>query len=112
MEKITIYVLKLEQEKYYVGKTRKTVQERYVEHISGKGSEWTRLYKPIKILEEIQDCDKFDEDKYVKKFMSKYGIENVRGGSYTTIMLTHEQKELLEKEITAADDRCFNCKES
>lgn len=30
----------------------------------GNGSQWTKIYEPIKILEMFEECDKFDEDKY------------------------------------------------
>ena len=37
----TVYALKLEQEKYYIGKTNKPMSERYQEHVDGIGSSWT-----------------------------------------------------------------------
>ena len=40
--------LKLDEEKYYVGKSN-NVKKRYKEHITGNGSAWTRMYKPISI---------------------------------------------------------------
>ena len=59
-----IYVLKLEHHKYYVGKT-KNMSKRYQEHIDGTGSEWTNIFKPIKILEAFENigfCSEFFED--------------------------------------------------
>lgn len=76
---INIYVLKLKNNKYYVGKTKSLIN-RMEDHLSGDGSAWTRKYKPISVEEFKKDCDDFDEDKYTKIYMGKYGIENVRGG--------------------------------
>jgi cellular nucleic acid-binding protein len=105
----SIYVLKLENNKYYVGKTSKPVNERYDEHLNGKGSEWTKLYKPIKIKETKTSADQFDEDKYTKIYMAKYGIDNVRGGSYVRQELPQYQMEALKTEIRSCQDKCFKC---
>ena len=68
-----IYILKLEQNKYYVGKTDNP-QIRRDNHFNSNGSSWTRKYKPIEVIDVINDCDEFDEDKYTKKYMQSYGI--------------------------------------
>jgi predicted GIY-YIG superfamily endonuclease len=47
---VYIYVLKLEQEKYYIGKTNNP-QFRLDNHFTSNGSEWTKLYKPVFLLE-------------------------------------------------------------
>lgn len=104
----TIYILKLKNNKYYVGRTD-NVDKRYEQHLNGKGSEWTKKYKPIKILKIIEDCSAFNEDKYVKMFMSKYGIDNVRGGSYISFNINDNVKKLLQKEIWMANDVCIRC---
>jgi predicted GIY-YIG superfamily endonuclease len=44
---LSIYILKLEENKWYVGKTYRKVKERFQEHLDGKGSSWTKKYKPI-----------------------------------------------------------------
>ena len=41
--------------------------------------------------------------------MVKYGINNVRGGTYCSIKLSSAEKETLEKEIRGAQDCCFKC---
>ena len=105
---ITIYILKLEQNKYYIGKS-KNPESRLQEHKQGLGSSWTRKYKPISILETIENASPFDEDKQVKIYMSKYGIENVRGGSYITEQLTEEQHNSLKAEIWGSEDLCNKC---
>jgi predicted GIY-YIG superfamily endonuclease len=46
---LSIYILKLQENKWYIGKTYKKVKERFQEHLDGKGSSWTSKYKPIKI---------------------------------------------------------------
>ena len=47
---VFIYAIKLEQGKYYVGKTNNP-QFRIESHFNSNGSEWTKIYKPIKVLE-------------------------------------------------------------
>ena len=73
----TIYILKCEQNRYYIGKTERSLDSRIKEHFLNNGSEWTRKYKPIKLIDTIQNADDFDEDKYTKIYMKKYGINNV-----------------------------------
>jgi cellular nucleic acid-binding protein len=51
----------------------------------------------------------FEEDKVTKEYMAKYGIENVRGGSYTTMELSDNERELLYREIRSAKDQCLRC---
>ena len=103
-----IYILKLQDNNYYVGKA-KDVNKRFQEHISGNGSSWTKKYKPIEIVKVINNCSPFEEDKQVKELMSLHGIDKVRGGSYTKIELTKEEKDILQKEIWAAKDVCTRC---
>lgn len=103
-----IYILKLEQNKYYVGKSDNLLQ-RIDQHFFGSGAAWTKMYKPISIERIIPDCDSFDEDKYTKMYMATYGIDNVRGGSYIQINLNSNVHELLLREINGSKDRCFKC---
>jgi hypothetical protein len=105
-----IYVLQLEKNKYYVGKT-KNPYFRLESHFISQGSEWTKLYKPVKIIELIPNCDDYDEDKYTIIYMDKYGIDNVRGGSFTKIELDKSTKNQLEKMNKSANDKCFKCGE-
>jgi len=105
-----IYVLQLKQNKFYVGKTENP-DDRFKSHISGSGSAWTKKYKPIKTIELVEG-DKYDEDKYVLKYMDKYGVDNVRGGSYSKINLTKVQSASLEHISKATNDRCFKCNQS
>ena len=86
---VFIYVLKLEQNKYYIGKTDNP-NIRLENHFSSNGSEWTKLYKPLNIIDIIPNCDNYDEDKYTKIYMDKFGIDNVRGGIYVQIELSKD----------------------
>ncbi len=106
--KFFIYILKCQQNKYYVGKTE-NIANRIEDHLFGQGSAWTKKYKPITVEDIKINCDKFDEDKYVLIYMEKYGIDNVRGGTYSTIELSNVQKEYINKQLKAANDVCFKC---
>ena len=105
---LIIYILELEDNKFYVGKTN-DVEKRFFEHANGNGSVWTKKYHVKKIKETIENADPFDEDKYVKKYMTMYGIDAVRGGSYSIIILTNEQINLLQSEINSALNLCNGC---
>ncbi len=103
-----IYILKLTKGKYYVGKSENPMK-RYQEHLQGKGSSWTRKYKPVCVEKIISNASDFDEDKYVKEYMNKFGIENVRGGAYVSEELPNFQIEALKSEIWGSTDKCTTC---
>jgi hypothetical protein len=108
---VCIYVLKLQNEKYYVGKTSNP-QFRIESHFKNEGSEWTKKYKAISIVEIIANCDDYDEEKYTMIYMDKYGIDNVRGGSYTSICLDQNTISHIEKISKSTQNKCFNCGKS
>lgn len=107
MEQPWIYALACENGKYYIGKTQHP-NERIIAHVTQSGSQWTLLHRPLQLLECFEG-DRFDEDKTVKRYMEKYGIDHVRGGSYSQPVLTQEQTRLLELELATVQDRCFSC---
>lgn len=104
----TIYLSKLRHSKYYIGKTR-DLKARIEDHINSNASEWTKRHQHIEILETYDNCDSFDEDKYTLKAMQKYGIENVRGGSFSQIKLDKDTIKHINKMLRGAGDVCFKC---
>jgi predicted GIY-YIG superfamily endonuclease len=103
-----VYILRCENGKRYVGKSA-DIQKRFQEHKNGNGSAWTNKHKPLAIERIYKNVSPFDEDKILKEQMSKHGIDNVRGGTYSSVKLSDNQKESLEKEIRGAQDCCLNC---
>lgn len=81
-----LYVLKLEQDKWYVGIST-NIERRFKQHQKGfAGAGWTRLYKPSKIhyQEDLGICSDEQaqtyEGKVTRRYMKEYGDNNVRGG--------------------------------
>lgn len=107
---VFIYVLNLVQNKFYIGKTDKP-KFRLDSHFKNGGCAWTKKYKPIQILGLFPDCDDFDEDKYTLKYMSKYGVDNVRGGSFCQTTLSRENINTIERMIASSNDCCHFCGE-
>ena len=105
---VYIYILLLQKNKYYVGKTTRPTF-RLNQHFDEGGSSWTKKYKPIKILEMLPNCDDYDEDKYTKMYMDKHGINNVRGGSYSTVRLDKTTVDNLKRMSNGTNDKCFEC---
>jgi predicted GIY-YIG superfamily endonuclease len=108
MSKTNIYVLKLEGGKYYIGKSN-NVMNRFQQHLNGTASAWTKKYKPISVEKTIENVSTFEEDKVTKEYMSKYGIDRVRGGSYVEVELSEFHRGALNMEIWAAKDLCTQC---
>ena len=103
-----IYILKLQNDKWYIGKSDNP-EKRFLQHKNGSGSAWTSRHKPLELFKVIENVSPFDEDKFTKEYMSLYGIDNVRGGSYTQIILPEEQKKLIQREIWSMKNLCNNC---
>lgn len=104
----TLYILQLEHGKWYVGKTNDVVK-RYTEHKTGKGSEWTKLYRPIKMFQTRAITSEDDETNVTKEYMKKYGMDNVRGGPYCQIVLPDFVRKTLELEQKSKSDACYLC---
>ena len=105
---VYVYILKLVKNKFYVGKTTNPLF-RLNDHYNGNGASWTKKYKPLTLDKIIPNCDEYDEDKYTIKYMDLYGIQNVRGGTFTQIVLPTHTTEILSKMCRSANNRCFNC---
>lgn len=105
---VNIYILKLEGGKYYVGKTN-NISTRIEDHFSHRGSKWTMKYKPISVLSVKEGCDDYDEDKITQQCMDEYGVNNVRGGTYTTIVLSENDLKSIEKRKKGTNDLCYKC---
>lgn len=105
---VSVYVLRLHENKWYIGSS-KNIYERVGQHFKGCGCDWTRRYPPIDIHEVLPNREFKDEDSTVKQYMIKYGISNVRGGSYSRFKLMPSEKSFLIKEFCTASNSCFNC---
>jgi hypothetical protein len=105
---VFIYILQLEEGKYYVGKTSNP-EVRIEDHFNEACSVWTKKYNPVSVIKIIPDCDDYDEDKYTVQSMGDYGIDNVRGGSFCQVELSDQNWSTLVQMIHGATNRCYNC---
>ena len=87
MEPLTVYpivyVLACEDDCYYVGSTM-DFNKRWAEHVSGRGSNFTKLHKPLRVVEIIipeGGCLK-REAEVARQYIDKFGRESVAGGGY------------------------------
>ncbi len=101
---VNIYVLKLEDNKFYIGKTNNDVNNMYNQHKNNTDCEWTTKYPPIELVNKMSSEYSLDEDKLTKCYMKKYGIENVRGGSYSKVELDDSVIKSLEHEFSLNQD--------
>ncbi len=82
----TLYVLKLQGDKWYVDVTTDDPKTELKKHQNGAGTTWTQKYKAIDISnsKELGEISEDDAEKYagkfIKKYMEHYGEGNVRGG--------------------------------
>ena len=82
---IYIYTLLLEDDCYYVGKTRNP-KKRKKSHVKGKGSAWTKLHPFVdEISKEAYTVSSKEEEDYYEneqtiKMMLEKGWQKVRGG--------------------------------
>ena len=88
----TLYVLRLQDGKFYVGITSKTPEKRMQEHLDGvRVAYWTAKHKPIEIIhtEDLGIIEKSKaekrENKMVRALMKQRGLNNVRGGDLTSV---------------------------
>jgi hypothetical protein len=71
-----IYVLKCQQEKYFIWKTY-NVQIEYNEHLDGTFCQITKEYKPYDIDCIFELTDKITLNSVIAKYCNKYGSKNI-----------------------------------
>ena len=75
-----VYVLKCEDDCWYVG-VSSNLNARLAQHFEGTGSVWTRLHRPIELI-EVYIGGESKETEIVEKYIEKYTINKVSGGKY------------------------------
>ena len=100
---LAVYVLACRGNNYYVG-VADNVEAAYMEHYMGVGSEWTRLHTPIRVERVIPDAESYDESALLRHYFLLHGVDRVRGGPYTTVVLTEAQKTSLAHLLGDADE--------
>jgi len=92
-----VYALKLEGGNYYVGRTR-DVNARLKAHFDGQGAVWTKLHRPIALMEiraVPEDVPSGDVEKYTTlEYMRRFGVECVRGGPWSQTTLISQPRPL------------------
>lgn len=77
-----VYILKLTNNKYYVGSSL-NLYRRLIQHWSSCGSKWTHLYQPIELVTWILTSDLLHiENLMTRAYVAKYGSLHVRGGNF------------------------------
>ena len=89
-----IYILLLENDYYYIGESSYFLQA-YQQHIDKKACDWTKLHRTITIFKVIQQTKEYTVDDCVVEYIKKYGIDKVRGGSFSDVVLSPKQLDLL-----------------
>ena len=103
-----IYILELQNNKYYIGITenpRFTLSD----YKNLNGYKWTYENIPLKLNKLIPYCNKYDLDKYVLINMQKYGINNVRGGSFSEYSFDYNTTQFIRNMICNTNNLCNNC---
>lgn len=97
---VSLFLLELEHGKFYAGASSDPVKalEEYRERL-GVVSQWTQIHRPVRLREVIRVARVEDLDVYVRKWMLQYGVENVRGGSWSSVRLTDKDRQVLSVEL-------------
>ena len=82
-------------------------------HLSGLATKWTRIHKPVALIKQITCMNninpRIQEDMHVKQLMLEYGIDCVRGGSYSECQLSSLEMKSLRRELWYARNCCTRC---
>jgi len=97
MAELKTYILELENNKWFIhlSKSPETVNIE-CEFLF----DFVKHYKPTGIFEIVDVTEMLAVNTIVKRYMKEYGIDNVRGGSFTEEFLPTHIKQALEFEFT------------
>lgn len=104
-----VYVLELENNCIYVGKSNQNVEARVKEHFNSGGSAFTKRFKPIRQLQPLTqpsvDLESYERAETLEQ-MWVHGIKNVRGWQYTKLFLSEFEYESVFRQMCERKDLC------
>tara|TARA_B100001094_G_scaffold180517_1_gene174846 strand:- start:583 stop:1137 length:555 start_codon:yes stop_codon:yes gene_type:complete len=105
-----IYVLKLKEDKIYVGESN-DIEKRIWVHKNSAGSAWTKKYDFIERIEPLTRYQShFSELAETILQMEKYGIDNVRGSMFTNPYNLSENEKIIAAQLYCElNNLCRKC---
>ena len=98
-----MYVFELSNQKWFLHITTKNdeipIDEHKIQLECELMYDFVKDNLPILSSKYITINQDLEVDFFVKKYMRYYGIDNVRGGTYTNTNLTHEEHKFITKEL-------------
>lgn len=98
-----IYIIDCNEGYFYIA-SAVGLSKNLIDHFSKINCDWVKIHKPKEVIDIIKN-EKYT-DFYVLEYMHKYGIKYVRGGSYSNIILSLDELNLLEDLLPSK----INCK--
>lgn len=96
-----IYCLSLADDKYYIERTN-YIDKRLSLHRERKACAWTALYEVIDVVEivtaHVNEAPAVERE-VVERYMKRYGVDNVRGGPFSSVNLTDRDYRRLCKKL-------------
>lgn len=105
---VDIFVLQCVAGKYFVGYS-KSLNLRISEHFSGNGGEWTSKYKPVAVIKVLRQKRKAEVLREFLIFAGIFGVDNVRGGCYSSEEISHYKKGVVIRDSAKYKKSCSNC---
>lgn len=104
-----LYVLrlgKIKDPKFFIGKSEKI----YNVPLAKLGGCFAAKYQPSDFEEVIVNGENINLDVIVLRYMRLYGIDNVRGGTFSSLKLCGYTKRVIQRLICDQIGVCYRCK--
>ena len=108
-----VYVLKLEDDCFYIGKTYRPMGQRLGEHFArASRTAWTRLHPPLSTIQPMTylpgDLESWERAETLER-MWQHGVMKVRGWQYTSLNLTASDMLSIATQLCERKDLCRRC---
>ena len=104
------YGLRLAHDRYYWGRTSIAVLDRFIQHVAGEGSEWTRQHPALEIIYDQEEKSLGDEDELTLRCMGDpaIGIDRVRGGTFCEVNIEPHRATIVAM-LRTRSNSCYRC---